>query len=168
MDHQKEIIHYWSKCTPFKHCIFTISFCVIKCCIGTPYCFFIYLCSSYPYEMSALWCILLHLILSSDVHPNPGPMKPSNNFYGGFLSFCNWNLNTLSKENFYRISLLEADNVSYNYDIISLCETTILDKIYWNNINLTEKHLLEPPSLLFKVELSGKTLYGGWITLSLL
>ena len=38
---------------------------------------------------------------------------------------------------------------------------TILDKIYWNNVNLTEKHLLQPPSPLFKVELSGITLCGG-------
>ena len=46
-----------------------------------------------------------------------------------FLSFCNWNLNTLSKDDFYRISLLEAHNTEFNYDIISLCETSLNDSI---------------------------------------
>jgi hypothetical protein len=80
---------------------------------------FMYL-MSYPCELLALWYFTLHLILSSDIHPNPGPTHSSNNFSGGFLSFCNWNLNTLSKDDFYRISLLEAHNVNFNYDIISL------------------------------------------------
>ena len=84
---------------------------------------------SYPYELLALWYFTLHLILSSDIHPNPGPMHSSNNFSGGFLSFCNWNLNTLNKDDFYRISLLEAHNVNFNYDIISLCETSLNDII---------------------------------------
>ena len=52
-----------------------------------------------------------------------------NNFSAGFLSFCNWNLNTLSKDNFYRIKLLQAHNANHNYDIISLCETSLNDAI---------------------------------------
>ena len=64
-------------------------------------------------------------MMSSDVHPNPGPSSVDQNFSSGFLSFCNWNLNTLSKDNFYRISLLEAHNTIYKYDIISLCETSL-------------------------------------------
>ena len=52
-----------------------------------------------------------------------------SNFNGGFLSFCNWNLNTLSKDDFYRISLLQVRNVDFNYDIISLCETSLNDTI---------------------------------------
>ena len=82
----------------------------------------------YPYEVLALWYILLRLILSLDVHPNPGPVGP-NDFSGGFVSFCNWNLNTLSKDNFYRITLLEAHNTEHNYDIISLCETSLNDTV---------------------------------------
>ena len=53
----------------------------------------------------------------------------SKSFSTGFLSFCNWNLNTLSKDDFYRISLLEAHNTEFNYDIISLCETSLNDSI---------------------------------------
>ena len=47
----------------------------------------------------------------------------------GFFSFCNWNLNTLSKDNFNRVSLLEAHNAIFKYDIISLCETSLNDDI---------------------------------------
>ena len=82
---------------------------------------------NYPHEMFALWYFLLRLILSLDIHPNPGPVQCNNSFSGGFLSFCNWNLNTLSKDNFYRITLLQAHNANHNYDIISLCETSLND-----------------------------------------
>ena len=76
---------------------------------------------------STIWVPFLVLILSNDIHLNPGP--PQTDFSGGFLSFCNWNLNTLSKNDFYRITLLEAHNTEYNYDIISLCETSLNDSI---------------------------------------
>ena len=82
----------------------------------------------YPYEILALWFLLLRLILCPDINPNPGPVH-LNNFSGGFLSFCNWNLNTLSKDEFSRITLLEAHNAEYNYDIISLCETSLSDAV---------------------------------------
>ena len=75
----------------------------------------------FPFETIAMWICLMHLVLCPDIHPNP------NNFTGGFLSFCNWNLNTISKENFYRITLLQAHNTEHNYDIISLCETSLDD-----------------------------------------
>ena len=50
-------------------------------------------------------------------------------YNSGFLSFGNWNLNTLSKDDFHRISLLEANNTLFNYDIISLCETSLNDSL---------------------------------------
>ena len=80
----------------------------------------------YPHETLTIWIFSMRLILCPDIHPNPGPT--GNNFAGGFLSFCNWNLNTLSKDDFSRINLLEAHNTEYNYDIISLCETSLDDK----------------------------------------
>ena len=83
---------------------------------------------NYPLESIALWIFLMRLVLCPDVHPNPGPGR-SNNFAGGFFSFCNWNLNTLSKEDFTRITLLEAHNTEHNYDIISLCETSLDDNV---------------------------------------
>ena len=81
------------------------------------------------FELTAFWIFSLLLTLSSDVHPNPGPLQTDQNFHSGFLSFCNWNLNTLSKDEFYRISLLEAHNTLFKYDIISLCETSLNDGI---------------------------------------
>ena len=80
------------------------------------------------YEMKTVWIFSLLLLLSYDIHPNPGP-RISNEFSSGFLSFCNWNLNTLSKDNFCRVSLLEAHNTIHNYDIISLCETSLSDEV---------------------------------------
>ena len=41
----------------------------------------------------------------------------------------NWNLNSLPKNDFERINLLEAHNSNFNYDIISLCETCFKDCI---------------------------------------
>ena len=61
------------------------------------------------------------------------PSKPRahglEQFFWSFLSFCNWNLNTLSKDDFYRITLLEAHNTEHHYDIISLCETSLNDTL---------------------------------------
>ena len=77
---------------------------------------------SQPYDCFALWYILLRIYLSKDIHKNPGPYSE---FSSSFFTFCNWNLNSLSKDDFYRIHLLEAHNTNFNYDIISLCETSL-------------------------------------------
>ena len=42
----------------------------------------------FPLETLATWVCLMHLVLCPDINPNPGPVH-SNNFAGGFLSFCN-------------------------------------------------------------------------------
>ena len=84
-------------------------------------------CYHFPFETLAIWFFVMRLLLCPDIHPNPGPAH-SNQFAAGFLSFCNWNLNTLSKNDFSRITLLEAHNTEHNYDIISLCETSLDDK----------------------------------------
>ena len=76
-----------------------------------------------PCEWSALWIFCL-LSLSGDIHPNPGPPL-DDDFSTGFLSFCNWNLNSLATDNFKRITLLTAENTIHKYDIISLCETSL-------------------------------------------
>ena len=92
-------------------CMLNIFFCVFT--RATYFFKIIFTCLRfYPYEMLALWYFILHMMLSSDIHPNPGPTHSDNNFCGAFFTFCNWNLNILVKDNFYRASLLEA------YDII--------------------------------------------------
>ena len=107
-------------------CAFELISRAMKC---LSYLYLIVAFSQNLYEKLALWYLLLHIIISSDIHPNPGPLQDSNNFNGGFFSFCNWNLNTLSKDAFSRVSLLEAHNTNFNYDIISLCETSLNDTI---------------------------------------
>ena len=41
----------------------------------------------------------------------------------------NWNLNSLAKENFERVKLIEAHNSIFNYDFISICETSLNDSV---------------------------------------
>ena len=84
-----------------------------------------------PFEALLIWYFDFVLILSFDIHPNPGPMSNEsvNGFNSGFLKFSNWNLNTLSKDEFHRVSLIEANNVIIDYDIISLCETSLNDSL---------------------------------------
>ena len=115
-------------CTNLSHClVFEFFFCLYKIKM---YFFSLFLTNLlfYPYEILAVWYLLLQILLSSDIHPNPGPVHAVN-VGGGLLSFCNWNLNTLSKGDFYRVALLEAHNTNFNYDIISLCETSLNDSI---------------------------------------
>ena len=66
---------------------------------------------------------VLFLLLSTDIETNPGPrsgVDANTVFKNSFLSFCNWNLNSLRKGDFYRISLVEAHYTIFNNDIISL------------------------------------------------
>ena len=73
------------------------------------------ICLSY---LSPTWITFTRIIPSNDVETNPG------DFVNNFFSFCNWNLNSLAKDNFYRVKLLEAHNSFQNYDFISICETS--------------------------------------------
>ena len=74
-----------------------------------------------PYIRFVFLCFFeMLLLLPSDIETQPGP-----NFNAGFFSFCNWNINTLNKNDFQRVSFLEAHNTIFKYDIISLCETSL-------------------------------------------
>ena len=74
-------------------------------------------------HLSRSWLIFISIILSNDVETNPG------DFVNSFFTFCNWNLNSLAKDDFYRVKLLEAHNSIFNYDIISICETSLNDTV---------------------------------------
>ena len=41
----------------------------------------------------------------------------------------NWDLNSLTKDNFHRLDLIEAHNSILNYDLISVCETNRNDSV---------------------------------------
>ena len=40
-----------------------------------------------------------------------------------------WNVNSLGKDNFQRVRLIEAHNSIFNYDMISICETSLNDSV---------------------------------------
>ena len=50
----------------------------------------------------------------------------------------NWNLNSLAKGNFQRVQLIEAHNSIFNYDFISICETSLNDSVELPEILLSE------------------------------
>ena len=60
----------------------------------------------------------------NDIHVNPGPQ-----FHNSFFNFLNWNLNSLAKDNFQRFQLIEAHNSIFDYDLISICETSLSDVV---------------------------------------
>ena len=41
----------------------------------------------------------------------------------------NWNVNSIAKDNFHRLKLLEAQTSLFNYDLVSLCETSLNDTV---------------------------------------
>ena len=59
------------------------------------------------------------ILLANDIEMNPGPQFQKN-----FFNFMNWNVNSLAKGNFERIPLIEAHNTIFDYDLISICETS--------------------------------------------
>ena len=60
------------------------------------------------------WLVFRTILLCGDVETNPGPET---------LNFCTWNLNSLTAYDFLRVSLIEAYNSVYNYDLIGIVET---------------------------------------------
>ena len=71
-----------------------------------------------------LWLPIILISLSNDIHSNPGP-----HFQNYFFNFMSWNLNSLAKDNFQRTRLIEAYNALFNYDLISICETSLNDSV---------------------------------------
>ena len=62
--------------------------------------------------------------MSNDISKNPGPQ-----FQRNFFNFISWNLNSIVKDNFHRVSLIEAHDSLFNYDLISICETCLSDSV---------------------------------------
>ena len=70
------------------------------------------------------WISFLLIIMANDIGLNPGPEIRKK-----FLHFMNWNLNSLSKNKFERVHFLEAHNAIFNYDIVSICESSLTDAL---------------------------------------
>ena len=66
--------------------------------------------------LHAQWLVFRTVLLSGDVETNPGPEA---------LDFCAWNLNSITAYDSLRVSLIEAYNSVYNYDIIGIVETRL-------------------------------------------
>ena len=76
---------------------------------------------------------ILLIALSNDVHQNPGPP-----FHNSFFTFMSWNVKYIAKDNFQRVRLIEAHNSIFNYDLISICETSLNDSIILPDILLND------------------------------
>ena len=70
------------------------------------------------------WLPFVLIKLSNDIQENPGP-----HYQNSFFNFMNWNLNSLAKDDFQRVQLIEAHNSIFNYDLISICETGLNDSV---------------------------------------
>ena len=70
------------------------------------------------------WLLIILNLLSNDVHLNPG-----SKYKNKFFNFMSWNVNSMAKDNFQRVRLIEAHNSIYNYDLISICETSLNDSV---------------------------------------
>ena len=89
-------------------------------------------CQSLTRKRSS-WLQILLIALSNDVHQNPGPP-----FHNSFFTFMTWNVNSIAKDNFQRVRLIKAYSSIFNYDLISICETSLNDSIKLPDILLND------------------------------
>ena len=75
-------------------------------------------------QNSPQWLQILLIILANDISRNPGPP-----FHNSFFNFMSWNVNSIAKDDFQHVRLIEAHNSIFNYDLISICETSLNDSI---------------------------------------
>ena len=68
---------------------------------------------------------IILIIFSNDVNLNPGPGTHSQN---NLFNFMSWNV-SLAKDNFQRVRLIETHNSIFNYDLVSICETSLNDSV---------------------------------------
>ena len=77
--------------------------------------FFNYIMLLWFFQLFSLIFIEIERMLASDIHPNPGQFDNS-------LKFCHWNLNGVCARDKIKITLLEAYNSIFHYDLM-LSET---------------------------------------------
>ena len=74
----------------------------------------------------SLFCVQNLLFHCGDIEAHPGPKYSS-------LTFCHWNLNSLTAHDSIKIFLLQAYITQHNYDVICLLETFLISSIETNN-----------------------------------
>ena len=67
------------------------------------------------------WRYEIVLTLSGDIEEKPGPMLSSNQNF----SICHWNLNSISAQNYIKISLLRAYISTHKFALICISETCL-------------------------------------------
>ena len=70
------------------------------------------------------WLLIILILLSNDIQLNPGPTSENE-----LLKFMTWNLNSLAKDNFQRLNLIETHNAIFDYDLISINDTSLNDTV---------------------------------------
>ena len=66
-----------------------------------------------------IWLSLTIIRLSGDIEENPGPICNLNQSF----SICHWNLNSITTQNYLKISLLRAYISLHNFDVVCISET---------------------------------------------
>ena len=89
-------------------------------------------CHSYVKHVPC-WLPIILILLSNDINLNPEP-----HFQNNLFNFMSWNVNSLAKDNFQRVCLIEAHNSIFNYDLISICETSLNDTVELPDIQLSD------------------------------
>ena len=67
------------------------------------------------------WLLIILILLLNDIQLNSGPTSENE-----LLKFMTWNL---AKDNFQRLNLIEATNSIFDYDLISINETSLNDTV---------------------------------------
>ena len=89
-------------------------------------------CHSYVKHVPR-WLPIILILLSNDINLNPGP-----HFQNNLFNFMSWNVNSLAKDNFQRVRLIEAHNSIFNYDLISIYEISLDDTVELPDILLSD------------------------------
>ena len=82
-----------------------------------------------------LWVVFKKNIEIGDIETNPGPIN-------GLFNFCTLNLNSISAYDFIRVSLLEAYNTAYSYDMIGIVEMHLDGDIDMDILNLNSYYFI--------------------------
>ena len=79
-----------------------------------------------------IWLSLTIIRLSGDIEENPGPRCNLNQSF----SICHWNLNSITAQNYLKISLLRAYISLHNFDVVCISETYLDSTTAANDENL--------------------------------
>ena len=91
---------------------------------------------------TSLWFQIFLVLLSGDVEINPGPKRTPKTS----LSICHWNLNSISANNYVKLSLLKAYLAFHKFDILCFSKTYLnsSNSPYDETLEISGYHLVRP------------------------